>query len=197
MFNNQIHFFEKMHDTESVLCGPQSIKYIVKIWCITQPHCKIHQNWSISVDASDLHVKCLFSGVKQGVWAEEASMVFRNHVEKKPLVAQIESVEEGEWPWERKISVYLVDTTLEDNDIWIHNIMVEFLDEINWAAWDCHNVPFQELCWNFELWRNLEFKSIDSRCVWWVILFMHGQELFVIILSAMEKGFLSLFLLLW
>lgn len=61
-------------------------------------------------------------------------MVFRNHVEKKPLVAQIESVEEGEWPWERKISVYLVDTTQEDNDIWIHNIMVEFLDEISRAA---------------------------------------------------------------
>ncbi|KAK9980696.1 hypothetical protein ABG768_000287 [Culter alburnus] len=74
------------------------------------------------------------AGVKQGVWCEEASMVFRNHVEKKPLVAQIESVEEGEWPWERKISVYLVDTTQEDNDIWIHNIMVEFLDEISRAA---------------------------------------------------------------
>lgn len=61
-------------------------------------------------------------------------MVFRNHVEKKPLVAQIESVEEGECPWERKISVYLVDTTQEDNDIWIHNIMMEFLDEISSAA---------------------------------------------------------------
>ncbi|KAG1927698.1 tudor domain-containing protein 7A [Pimephales promelas] len=74
------------------------------------------------------------AGVKQGVWCEEASMVFRNHVEKKPLVAQIESIEEGEWPWERKISVYLVDTTQEDNDIWIHNIMVEFSDEISSAA---------------------------------------------------------------
>ncbi|XDV14704.1 hypothetical protein PO909_014914 [Leuciscus waleckii] len=74
------------------------------------------------------------AGVKQGVWCEEASMVFRNHVEKKPLVAQIESVEEGEWPWECKISVYLVDTTQENNDIWIHNIMVEFLDEISSAA---------------------------------------------------------------
>ncbi|XP_026122596.1 tudor domain-containing protein 7A-like [Carassius auratus] len=78
-------------------------------------------------------ISAQLAGVKQGVWGEEASMVFRNHVEKKPLVAQIESVEEGEWPWERKISVYLVDTTQEDNDIWIHNIMVEFLDEINRA----------------------------------------------------------------
>ncbi len=105
-------------------------------------------------------MKCLFSGVKQGVWAEEASMVFRNHVEKKPLVAQVESVEEGEWPWERKISVYLVDTTLEDNDIWIHNIMVEFLDEINRAAWDCHNFPFLEPCWNWA-WRNLRALTLD------------------------------------
>uniref|UniRef100_A0A8C1HMH5 Tudor domain containing 7 a n=1 Tax=Cyprinus carpio carpio TaxID=630221 RepID=A0A8C1HMH5_CYPCA len=79
-------------------------------------------------------ISAQLAGVKQGFWAEEASMVFRNHVEKKPLVAQIESFEEGDWPWERKISVYLVDTTHEDNDIWIHNIMVEFLDEINRAA---------------------------------------------------------------
>ncbi|RXN04874.1 tudor domain-containing 7A-like protein [Labeo rohita] len=79
-------------------------------------------------------ISAQLAGVKQGVWGEEASMVFRNHVEKKPLVAQIESVEGGEWPWERKLSVYLVDTTQEDNDIWIHNIMVEFLDEINRAA---------------------------------------------------------------
>uniref|UniRef100_A0A8C1V470 Tudor domain containing 7 a n=1 Tax=Cyprinus carpio TaxID=7962 RepID=A0A8C1V470_CYPCA len=79
-------------------------------------------------------ISAQLAGVNQGFWVEEASMVFRNHVEKKPLVAQIESFEEGDWPWERKISVYLVDTTHEDNDIWIHNIMVEFLDEINRAA---------------------------------------------------------------
>lgn len=80
---------------------------------------------------TDFHVKCLFSDVKHEVWCEEASMAFRNHVEKKPLVAQIESIEEGEWPWDRKISVFLVDTTQENNDIWIHNIMKEFLDEIS------------------------------------------------------------------
>lgn len=72
----------------------------------------------------------IISGVKQGVWCEEAAMVFRNHVEKKPLVAQIESVEQGEWPWECKISVFLVDTTQENNDVWIHNIMVEFVEEL-------------------------------------------------------------------
>ncbi|XP_051558217.1 tudor domain-containing protein 7A-like [Myxocyprinus asiaticus] len=79
-------------------------------------------------------ISAQLAGVKNGVWCEEASMVFRNHVEKKPLVAQIESAEEGEWPWERKISVYLVDTTQDDNDIWIHNMMVEFLDELSRAA---------------------------------------------------------------
>lgn len=79
--------------------------------------------------------KYFISGVKQGVWCEEAAMVFRNHVEKKPLVAQIESVEQGEWPWECKISVFLVDTTQENNDVWIHNIMVEFLDELSRAPW--------------------------------------------------------------
>ncbi|XP_051993911.1 tudor domain-containing protein 7A-like [Xyrauchen texanus] len=79
-------------------------------------------------------ISAQLAGVKNGVWCEEASMVFRNHVEKKPLVAQIESIEEGEWPWERKISVYLVDTTRDDNDIWIHNIMVEFLDELSRTA---------------------------------------------------------------
>uniref|UniRef100_A6NAF9-2 Isoform 2 of Tudor domain-containing protein 7A n=1 Tax=Danio rerio TaxID=7955 RepID=A6NAF9-2 len=76
-------------------------------------------------------ISAQLADVKKEVWCEEASMVFRNHVEKKPLVAQIESVEEGEWPWERKISVYLVDTTQENKDIWIHNIMKEFLDEIS------------------------------------------------------------------
>lgn len=125
--------------------------YIVnKISNILQVLLEITSKTNACINASDLHVKYLLSGVKQGVWCEEASMVFRNHVEKKPLVAQIESVEEGEWPWERKVSVYLVDTTQEDNDIWIHNIMVEFLDEISRAAWDCYDDPFPEPCWNLE-----------------------------------------------
>ncbi|KAI7810816.1 tudor domain-containing protein 7A [Triplophysa rosa] len=78
-------------------------------------------------------ISAQLAGVKQGVWCEEAAMVFRNHVEKKPLVAQIESVEQGVWPWECKISVFLVDTTQENNDVWIHNIMVEFLEELSRA----------------------------------------------------------------
>lgn len=63
----------------------------------------------------------------QRQWSEEASMLFRNHVEDRALVAKVESVQEcsevkGE-PWERKLTVYLVDTALEDRDLWIHNIM--------------------------------------------------------------------------
>uniref|UniRef100_A0A3B4ECD3 HTH OST-type domain-containing protein n=1 Tax=Pygocentrus nattereri TaxID=42514 RepID=A0A3B4ECD3_PYGNA len=67
-------------------------------------------------------------------WGEEASMVFRNHVERRPLVAQIESIQEGAQPWDRRLSVYLVDTSADDSDLWIHNIMAEFMDELSRAA---------------------------------------------------------------
>ncbi|XP_061685862.1 tudor domain-containing protein 7A isoform X2 [Syngnathoides biaculeatus] len=71
------------------------------------------------------------AGVPKCHWSEEASIVFRNHVEKQALVAQIESVQDeserakGEL-WERKITVYLVDTKLKDKDLWIHNLMADF-----------------------------------------------------------------------
>ncbi|XP_022537427.2 tudor domain-containing protein 7A [Astyanax mexicanus] len=73
------------------------------------------------------------AGVQQAGWDAEASMVFRNHVEKRPLVAQIESVQEGAHPWERRLSIYLVDTSTADSDLWIHSIMAEFMDELNRA----------------------------------------------------------------
>ncbi|KAJ8397839.1 hypothetical protein AAFF_G00435280 [Aldrovandia affinis] len=38
------------------------------------------------------------AGVKPRQWSEEASIVFRNHVEKKPLVAQVEAVQEAAHP---------------------------------------------------------------------------------------------------
>ncbi|XP_015252455.1 PREDICTED: tudor domain-containing protein 7B-like isoform X1 [Cyprinodon variegatus] len=69
------------------------------------------------------------AGVKQKQWSEEASIVFRNHVEKKPLVAQLEAVQEGANPWDRKLTVFLVDTSQEERDIWVHDIMAEFADE--------------------------------------------------------------------
>ncbi|XP_072525674.1 tudor domain-containing protein 7A [Salminus brasiliensis] len=73
------------------------------------------------------------AGVRRDGWGEEASMVFRNHVEKRPLVAQIESIQEGAHPWDHRLSVYLVDTSTDSSDVWIHNIMAEFMDELNRA----------------------------------------------------------------
>lgn len=75
-----------------------------------------------------------FAGVKSRQWSEEASIVFRNHVEKKAMVAQVESVQEAEQPWDRKLTVYLVDTSQEDSDIWVHDLMAEFTDELTKAA---------------------------------------------------------------
>uniref|UniRef100_A0A8C8ISH4 Tudor domain-containing protein 7 n=1 Tax=Oncorhynchus tshawytscha TaxID=74940 RepID=A0A8C8ISH4_ONCTS len=63
------------------------------------------------------------AGVKPRQWSEEASIVFRNHVEKKPLVAQLEAVQEAHHPWDRKLTVFLVDTSQEERDIWVHDIM--------------------------------------------------------------------------
>ncbi|XP_058027719.1 tudor domain-containing protein 7 isoform X2 [Ahaetulla prasina] len=62
------------------------------------------------------------AGIEWQQWSEEASIVFRNHVEQKPLVAQVETIIEGTNLWDRKAIVYLVDTTTE-KDIWIHDIM--------------------------------------------------------------------------
>ncbi|XP_038586418.1 tudor domain-containing protein 7B isoform X1 [Micropterus salmoides] len=70
------------------------------------------------------------AGVKPRQWSEEASIVFRNHVEKKPLVAQLEAVQEAANPWDRKLTVFLVDTSQEERDIWVHDIMAEFADEL-------------------------------------------------------------------
>ncbi|XP_044039432.1 tudor domain-containing protein 7B isoform X3 [Siniperca chuatsi] len=70
------------------------------------------------------------AGVKPRQWSEEASIVFRNHVEKKPLVAQLEAIQEATNSWDRKLMVFLVDTSQEERDIWVHDIMAEFADEL-------------------------------------------------------------------
>ena len=64
-------------------------------------------------------------------------MVFRSHVEKRALVAQVESVSEapeveagGAVVGRRRLTVFLVDTSEEDNDVWIHNIMTDLLDKL-------------------------------------------------------------------
>lgn len=80
--------------------------------------------------AVDLKVCLIFPGVKPRQWSEEASIVFRNHVEKKPLVAQLESVQEASQPWDRKVVIFLVDTSQEERDIWLHDIMAELTDEM-------------------------------------------------------------------
>ncbi|XP_076869354.1 tudor domain-containing protein 7A [Brachyhypopomus gauderio] len=74
------------------------------------------------------------AGVTQSRWGEEASIVFRNHVEHKPLVAQLECVQQAALPWERRLCVYLVDTSLDERDVWIHKIMAEFTGELSRAA---------------------------------------------------------------
>ncbi|XP_027139011.1 tudor domain-containing protein 7A isoform X1 [Larimichthys crocea] len=78
------------------------------------------------------------AGVIQQQWSEETSMVFRNHVEDRALVAQVERVQElsevkGEL-WERRLTVYLVDTTLEKRDLWIHNLIADIGGELTSAA---------------------------------------------------------------
>nr|XP_057923875.1 tudor domain-containing protein 7B isoform X2 [Doryrhamphus excisus] len=70
------------------------------------------------------------AGVKTRQWSEEASIVFRNHVEKKPLVAQLEATQEAANPWDRKLTVFLVDTSQEERDIWVHDIMADFAEEL-------------------------------------------------------------------
>ncbi|CAL9700501.1 unnamed protein product [Knipowitschia caucasica] len=78
------------------------------------------------------------AGLSQLQWSEEAAMVFRNHIEQRALVAQVDSVQEAPdsraCPWERRLSVYLVDTTMEDRDLWIHTIMADLGGENTTAA---------------------------------------------------------------
>ncbi|CAF96461.1 unnamed protein product, partial [Tetraodon nigroviridis] len=76
-------------------------------------------------------VTAQLAGLKPRQWSEEASIVFRNHVEKKPLVAQVEAVQEAPHPWDRKLTVFLVDTSQEEKDIWVHDIMAEFAEELS------------------------------------------------------------------
>ncbi|KFV52764.1 Tudor domain-containing protein 7, partial [Tyto alba] len=71
------------------------------------------------------------AGVKSQQWSEEASIVFRNLVEKKPLVAQIQAVHESTNSWDRKIVTFLVDTSLPDTDIWIHDFVSQSLVEFS------------------------------------------------------------------
>ncbi|KAK7929331.1 hypothetical protein WMY93_005726 [Mugilogobius chulae] len=83
-------------------------------------------------------VTAQLAGLSRIQWTEEASLVFRNHVEKRALVAQVDSVQEAPdvraAPWERRLTVYLVDTTMEDRDLWIHTIMADMGGQLTTAA---------------------------------------------------------------
>ncbi|NXL65881.1 TDRD7 protein, partial [Chordeiles acutipennis] len=76
-------------------------------------------------------VTAQLAGVKSQQWSEEASIVFRNLVEKKPLVAQIQAVHESTNSWDRKIVAFLVDTSLPDTDLWIDDFVSQSLVEFS------------------------------------------------------------------
>ncbi|NXH62351.1 TDRD7 protein, partial [Rhabdornis inornatus] len=71
------------------------------------------------------------AGVKNQPWSEEASIVFRNLVEKKPFVAQIQAVNDSTNSWDRKIVTFLVDTSLPHIDRWIHDFVSQSLVEFS------------------------------------------------------------------
>ncbi|KAF4804303.1 Tudor domain-containing protein 7 [Turdus rufiventris] len=71
------------------------------------------------------------AGVKNQQWSEEASIVFRNLVEKKPFVAQIQAVSDSTNSWDRKIVTFLVDTSLPHIDRWIHEFVSQSLVEFS------------------------------------------------------------------
>lgn len=69
--------------------------------------------------------------MKSQQWSEEASIVFRNLVEKKPFVAQIQAVNDSTNSWDRKIVTFLVDTSLPHIDTWIHDFVSQSLVEFS------------------------------------------------------------------
>ncbi|NXW48351.1 TDRD7 protein, partial [Nyctiprogne leucopyga] len=76
-------------------------------------------------------VTAQLAGVKSQQWSEEASIVFRNLVEKKPLVAKIQAVHESANSWDRKIVAFLVDTSLPETDLWIDDFVSQSLVEFS------------------------------------------------------------------
>lgn len=59
-------------------------------------------------------------------------------MERRALVAQVESVRDAsELKGElsaRRLTVYLVDTSSEEKDVWIHSIMADIENELSSAA---------------------------------------------------------------
>lgn len=66
----------------------------------------------------------------RGQWSNEASALFRKHVEHRALVAKVEGVSDVKGRlWRCRLSAYLVDTSLEDVDLWIHRLVADLQDE--------------------------------------------------------------------
>ncbi|XP_034044542.1 tudor domain-containing protein 7A-like [Thalassophryne amazonica] len=78
-------------------------------------------------------VTAQLAGVTQHHWSEKSAMLFRNHVEQRALVAHVASVLEESKDQcdlqEPRLTVYLVDTTVEDRDVWIHTLMANIDDQ--------------------------------------------------------------------
>lgn len=89
----------------------------------------LNLNRIVNINVSSTFTLVSRAGLKPRQWSEEASIVFRNHVEKKPLVAQLEAVQDATNQWDRKLTVFLVDTSQEERDVWLHDIMADFADE--------------------------------------------------------------------
>uniref|UniRef100_H3DL34 Tudor domain containing 7 a n=1 Tax=Tetraodon nigroviridis TaxID=99883 RepID=H3DL34_TETNG len=69
-------------------------------------------------------------GVTRRQWSDEASLLFRKHVEHRALVAKVERVLDVKGHlWECRLLAYLVDTSMEDTDLWIHSLMADVCDE--------------------------------------------------------------------
>ncbi|CAG11537.1 unnamed protein product, partial [Tetraodon nigroviridis] len=70
------------------------------------------------------------AGVTRRQWSDEASLLFRKHVEHRALVAKVERVLDVKGHlWECRLLAYLVDTSMEDTDLWIHSLMADVCDE--------------------------------------------------------------------
>lgn len=77
------------------------------------------------------------TGVTRCQWSDEASQLFRKHVEHRALVAKVESVSDVKGClWKCRLSAYLVDTSMEDKDLWIHSLMADICDEPSTAWWE-------------------------------------------------------------
>ncbi|XP_056136395.1 tudor domain-containing protein 7A [Lampris incognitus] len=92
-------------------------------------------------------VKAQLAGVTHCQWSEEASILFRNHVENRALVAQVECVQEARAPMspqvkgelqERSLTVYLVDTSDKVKDVWIHDVMADINKKLSLSDSQLH-----------------------------------------------------------